>query len=94
MLFRSELTPVSVAVIILCASLIAEFASDSEDDSFEDKIPELTRLIKSNPIMVTKIVETIKVVEIILRLKDLFQDCLIFRKNFTDQPCSPHLELS
>jgi hypothetical protein len=68
--------PVSVAVTTFWASLIAEEASVTEEDSLEVRIPDETLLIRISPIIVTKIVETIKVVAIILKLKDLFQACL------------------
>jgi hypothetical protein len=55
---------------------MAEDASVIEEDSLEVKIPDETLLIKTSPIMVTKRVETKKVVAIILRLNDLFQACL------------------
>ena len=40
------------------------------------RIPDETLLMRISPIIVTKIVETIKVVAIILKLKDLFHACL------------------
>ena len=68
--------PVSVAVTTFCASFIAEDASVKDEDSLAERIPVETLFIRTSPIMVTRTVETINVVEIILKLKDLFQDCL------------------
>jgi hypothetical protein len=68
--------PVSVAVTTFCASFIADDASVKDEDSLAERIPLETLFIKIMPMIVTETVETINVVEIILKLKDLFQDCL------------------
>ena len=75
---------ISMALIEACINAFEHSKAENnvfinfliEDDSLEVRIPDETRLIRISPITVTKMVETIKVVAIILKLKDLFHACL------------------